>query len=153
MNSRVTSPDTRGVSVRRVATLTGGLALAGAAAGGLSGGLAALLVAAIGEGALRPLADPALFAIGTEFGAPLGAVLLPIAGWALMRRVPLGRALVGTIAGTLVGGLGGWFIALGGSSLASSISGGLVGFAAAVFVLRRFSRARREASMPLVSNS
>ena len=47
----------------------------------------------------------------------LGAVILPLAGFTLLRYVPLGRALAETIVATALGGaigvqfLGGWWLA------------------------------------------
>ncbi|MEP6765838.1 MAG: hypothetical protein ABJB66_16100 [Gemmatimonadaceae bacterium] len=133
------------VSLKRVAAVTAGLSVFGAIAGAFAGGSAAFLVEAIGNRSLEPF----LFLVGAEFGAPLGAVLMPFAGWALMRRVPLGRAFVGTIAGTLVGGIVGWFSKphpYGGFPLPNALVGGLIGFLCAVLALRAMSNraARRK---------
>ena len=94
---------------RRSRVLAGsiGLAAGGAIAGALAGVAVAALVATV-VATSRAALDLGLLAIGAAFGAPLGAVLFPIAGWLLMRRVPLGRALLGTAGGTIAGGwLGG----------------------------------------------
>ena len=136
-------PKGRAISVRRVLTVTGGLVVTGAVAGGIAGGLAAVIAIALAERTWSTFTEPFYFVMGAEFGAPLGAIILPIAGWALMRHVPLGRAIVGTIAGALVGGLLGWFLPIGVFEPFRAMAGGLVGFTAAVLLLRWKARTRR----------
>jgi hypothetical protein len=120
---------------RRIFAVTAGLALTGAMVGTITGAIvAAVIIGVITRSA--PL-DLELFVIGAMFGAPLGAVLFPTAGWLLMRHVPLGKALLGTSLGTLAGGIAGWFLPLGNDPLARTISLGVVGFAIAVMLLRR----------------
>jgi hypothetical protein len=59
----------------------------------------------------------------------LGAVLLPIAGFTLLRRAPLGRVLAETILGTALGGAVGAVLSPFG---AGWLSGALAGFALSV---------------------
>jgi hypothetical protein len=72
-------------------------------------------------------------------GSVLGAVILPVAGFTLLRYVPLGRALAETIAATALGGaigvqfLGAWWLA-----------GPLVGFGVAATRLWALARRARE---------
>jgi len=40
----------------------------------------------------------------------LGAGCAPLAGWLLLRRVPLGRAFGGLTVGAIIGGVVGWFL-------------------------------------------
>ena len=87
--------------------------------------------------------EPGLLGFGATFGAVLGAVLLPLAGWLLMRRVPLGRALLGTAAGAVSGGLLGWFMPVGPDVIARTLVAGVAGFLVAVIVLRRSAAAAR----------
>src|SRR5690242_20736353 len=94
---------------RRILLVTVGLAIFGAVAGAIAGAFVAALGVALKQGPLGPV-DFAVAAMGALFGAPLGAVLLPVAGWLLMRRVPLGRAMLGTMLGTNAGGLIGWLL-------------------------------------------
>jgi hypothetical protein len=60
---------------------------------------------------------PLLLGFAGIIGAMLGAVILPVAGFTLLRYVPLGRALAETIVATALGGaigvqlLGGWWLA------------------------------------------
>jgi hypothetical protein len=120
---------------RRILAVTAGLAVTGAIVGTITGAVvAAVIIGVITRSA--PL-ELDLFAIGAMFGAPLGAVLFPAAGWLLMRHVPLGKALLGTSIGTLAGGIAGWFLPIGNDPLARTISLGVVGFAIAVMLLRR----------------
>ena len=125
----------------RVLAVTSGLVAAGAGAGALAGAAVAGLIAALVE---RPGAafEPGLLGFGATFGAVLGAALLPLAGWLLMRRVPLGRALLGTAAGAVSGGLLGWFIPVGPDVIARTLVAGVAGFLVAVIMLRRSAAAR-----------
>lgn len=124
--------------------VTAGVAVFGAVAGAVAGGLSAILVGAVMDGSFRQLFDGFLFLIGAEIGAPLGAVFFPIAAWTLMRHVPFGRAFVGVVAGTLIGGFAGWFMGGRALGLVPSIGGGTIGFAIAAVLLRL--RARRAQS-------
>lgn len=128
------------VSIVQRTKITLGLAMLGALAGATAGGISAVLVIAIGEWSLRELFDRFLFSVGAAIGAPLGALLLPLAAWTVMRNVPFGRAVAGTVAGTLVGGLMGWYVSLGQHALLRSLCGGVVGFVLAAFLLRRQAR-------------
>lgn len=67
-------------------------------------------------------------------GAIFGAFLAPIAGFSLLRRVALGRAIVWTSVGTVIGGLLGFVLAdvLGGDMV---FFGPLAGFGIAGFRL------------------
>jgi len=123
-------------SLRRVLVVTLGLSLLGGIAGAIAGSLVAVLVVAITEG-IRSALDIELLGAGAAFGAPLGAVLLPIAGWLLMRRVPLGRAMLGTMLGSVAGGLVGWFTPLHIDVIGRTLLCGLLGFALSVLALRR----------------
>jgi hypothetical protein len=117
----------------RVLAVTAGLVGLGAVAGAFAGGVVGMLVGLIespGDAAATTL-------IGAVLGAELGAPLLPIAGWLLMRCVPLGRALGVTMLGTIAGGLLGWFAPVHGDQITRTLWSGVVGFAIAVFLLRR----------------
>jgi hypothetical protein len=81
------------------------------------------------------LAGPAGFV-----GAVLGAVLAPIAGFSLLRRVALGRAILWTSVGTVLGGLIGlgWQEVLGLGRVPGDeigLLGPVVGFGIAAFRL------------------
>jgi hypothetical protein len=96
--------------MKRVAAVTGGLIVAGGIAGAvvsaLAVGLSALAFALL-EGALQPSHVLGMALFGGMIGAGYGAVLGPLAAWLLMRHVPLGIAIGGTMLGTLAGGVAG----------------------------------------------
>lgn len=96
-------PMPRSVSPSRVAVVTAGLIGGGAMAGALAGAIGATLWIAASEGVAVAL-DPRIWIVAGAVGAPFGAVLLPLAGFTALRRVPLGRLLLTTIAGTALGG-------------------------------------------------
>ena len=130
----------RRVSPARVTLVALGLVPAGAVAGALAGALGATLWVAATEGFAHAFSPGAWFVAGAV-GGGLGAVLLPLAGFTLLRRVPLGRVLLETILGTALGGAigavmspfgGGWF------------TGALAGFALSVAHL--WWRGRRRGS-------
>ena len=111
-------------------------AVTGGAAGAAVGALAALLPDHPG-GRLHPGFMSVGASFGALMGAQMGAVLLPVAGWLLMRRVAIGRVLLGTSLGTILGGVVGWFAPVGSDDIGRSLLAALVGFAAAVYLLRR----------------
>ena len=134
--------------LRRILTVTAALAGVGAVTGAFAGSAVAFLAVLIRVG-LRQALDLDLVEFGASVGAPLGAVLFPLAGWLLMRRVPIGRALVGTMIGTIVGGLVGWFAPLHGPGdiIDRTLLCGLIGFAVAVLELRRRATAAAPAAV------
>ena len=77
--------------------------------------------------------------LSPESGSGIQRLLLPLASWILMRRVPLGRAIPGTVFGAVLGGLAGLRspIAWG---LMGPIAGAIAGFIIAVLMLRRSAR-------------
>ena len=119
----------------RVIEVTAGLSATGAAVGALCGAAAVSLMVPFrtGPGALLTLA------VAAAVGTVIGAVAAPLAGWGLLRRVPLGRAIgygaLGTVLGALAGSWGG---------PVGAFAGALVGFGAAS--ARLAVRARREAA-------
>jgi hypothetical protein len=130
----------------RVALVALGLIPAGAAAGALAGALGAMIWVTASEG-LRAAPIPLLLGVAGIVGGILGAVILPIAGFTLLRYVPLGRALAETIVATALGGaigvqlLGAWWLA-----------GPLAGFGVAatrLWVLARRVRERQYAAPEL----
>ena len=127
---------------RRILAITAGLVVFGAFAGAIAGALVAMVGVAIRWGPFDA-ADLSLAAVGAGFGAPLGAVLLPAAGWLLMRHVPLGRAMLGTTLGTVAGGLIGWVFPSPMDQINRTLLAGFLGFVLAVVVLRLASRRDR----------
>lgn len=145
MNSLVSATERPAtIPLSRRLKITLGVAGLGALAGGVAGGISAAVVSAVLARDARVLFDWFPYAIGAEIGGPLGIVLLPIGAWTLMRHVPFGRAVVGTIAGTLIGGFAGYFIAPDVHALFRSIAGGVLGFGVAAIVLRLRARAAKK---------
>jgi hypothetical protein len=107
-------------------------------AGALAGALGAMIWVTAAEG-LGAAPIPLLLGVAGISGAVLGAVILPIAGFTLLRYVPLGRALAETIVATALGGaigvqlLGAWWLA-----------GPLAGFGVAATRLWALARRARE---------
>jgi hypothetical protein len=129
--------------IKRILAVTAGLAVAGGVFGTIAGALT-LLAWLIWIGQLHSLVDDTAFVlwIGAWYGGTLGAVMGPIAAWLLMRHVPLGLAVGGTLLGTLAsGGMG--LLATGNPVVA--MLWGMAGFGITAIGLRiRFpSRERR----------
>jgi hypothetical protein len=139
---RDTLPSQRRVIPSRVALVALGLIPAGAAAGGLAGALGAMIWLTAAEG-LHAAPIPLFLGVAGIFGGMLGAVILPVAGFTLLRYVPLGRALAETIVATALGGaigvqlLGAWWLA-----------GPLAGFGVAATRLWALARRARKRQYP-----
>jgi len=130
-------------SPARILAVTAGLAAGGALFGALAGALAiAILLTLFGEAS--SIFDIGLLPLAARIGATLGAVLLPLAGWLLMRRVPLGRALTGTVVGTVAGGVLGAVLLTFLLGIGGPVLGAILGFLCAVLSLRRRFPAVRE---------
>jgi hypothetical protein len=95
-------PAHRAVSPARIAVVTAGLIGTGAVAGAFAGALGATLWVAV-TGGLREAFDPAIWWLAGMVGAPFGAVLLPLAGFTALRRVPLGQLVLTVTAATALG--------------------------------------------------
>lgn len=130
----------------RIAAVTLGLAVAGALFGGAAGAVALAAVNLMRHG-LQGGFDPQILGGVAMVGAGLGAVLLPAAGWLLMRQVPIGKALLGTTVGTLLGAWAGSAAPDVALPVPSPILGALAGFALATVYLR--IRATRRAPEPV----
>jgi hypothetical protein len=135
-------------SPARILAVTAALMAGGALFGGLAGAIAVtLLLALFGDFSWD------LLLLAAKMGAWLGAFLLPIAGWLLLRRVPLWRALTGTIAGTVIGSLAGMalgFLLYPLGMFLGPVLGAILGFLFAAIRLRRRFPAVREAERIMV---
>jgi hypothetical protein len=121
---------------QRIAVVIIGLSLTGAAVGAL---LSPLLLLAMGLARGMPVvgADLSFLRIPAAFGAVAGAVLAPIASFTLMRHVPIWRAIVETLLGTIVGAsIGMLFGPSQRFGLLWAIVCGVLGFAIAAARLR-----------------
>jgi hypothetical protein len=93
----------------RIALVTAGLSVAGGVVGSICSAAAVTLIAGI-EGGVGWLAShefARLSGVAAAFGAFAGMIGAPVLSWALLRRVPLGRAALFTAIGTVVGAVGG----------------------------------------------
>ena len=123
--------DTR---LRRILVVTAGLTVTGAIAGAITAMVAVTIVMLIVTG-LSALADLGwVMGFAAMLGAPIGAVILPLEAWVLLRRVPLWRALAETAAGTLLGAVAFALLSPG------PIIGAVIGFTLAAIRLRIASR-------------
>ena len=139
----------------RIFAVTMGLVLAGATFGAIAGIVAFPLAILLTEGFLGP-ADIEIVGSAGSLGAIIGSVASPIAAWLLLRRVPLGRAVLWSTVGAVVGGVIGWTLggrfdsflnrvvpALG-DAFGTAILGAIIGFLITALVLRR-QASRRDA--------
>ncbi|MBI2378435.1 MAG: hypothetical protein HYV07_30835 [Deltaproteobacteria bacterium] len=128
----------------RILAVTAGLAVAGAIFGSIAVILAVgcmELVSAISAN-LRGTDYSSsnlhhVLTVGAVFGAPLGAVLAPVAGWALLRYVPLGKAFVGLTVGATIGGVVGVLVYQLGQVPVNPLISAVLGFVVAAVVLRK----------------
>ena len=132
----------------RVLVVSLSLVASGGVVGAVASGVVGFLVAVAMQGP-NDRFDLMLGAyVGAMWGATLGAVLFPLAGWLLMRRVALGRALLGTAVGTIAGGVVGWFVQFANDGFVRVLVASVVGFLLAVLVLRRSAVASDAAALP-----
>ena len=117
----------------RILAVTAGLIVGGALAGAIAAvvalGIAIALTPSLRGGGV---ADALEFA--AMVGAGFGGVLFPLAGFVVLRRVPLGLALLGTLLGTVLGAVVGWFVPP--VPIDHAIKGALIGFVASTLLLR-----------------
>lgn len=93
------------ISLKRAAAVTGALAITGFVCGSVIGTivLTGIVVREVGFAHLVVRRLPSIALAGLGYGGGLGALLTPPMSWLLLRRVSLGRALLETAAGTLIG--------------------------------------------------
>ena len=123
----------------RILAVTAGLVATGACVGALAA--ATIVVALFPREGLGHLSanSGAAFAAAAALGAAIGAVAGPALAWALLRTVPLGRAVGWTAVGTVVGAaIGEWANPLNpyASDLPGVLQGAALGFLAAGLGLR-----------------
>lgn len=86
-------------SLARIINVTVCLSAVGLVVGGILGSFVATLLA-VRVGHVGRLSEP--FVLGAVFGAAMGFVLAPTASWALMRQVPIWRAITETALGAMM---------------------------------------------------
>jgi hypothetical protein len=92
-------------SAERVVAVTAGLALTGALAGALCATVAVTVIVFIETKSAFIFSADFFRLVGmvAAVGAAMGIVAAPALAWGLLRRVPLGRAILVTCVGTIIG--------------------------------------------------
>jgi hypothetical protein len=146
----------------RILSVTAGLIVGGAIFGAVSAVLSLVIGSAL-TGTLPQVLSHGRGLLGfvSALGAVFGVALFPAAAWLLMRRVPVGQALLGTGAATIAGGVIGWLVPArdaflisldartGPDQVLDAVAGAVIGFLAATVILRLAAgraEARREAA-------
>jgi hypothetical protein len=135
----------------RVAVVTAGLSATGAVFGAVCASSSVAIIAVLAQGLDALAADsiPPLLGVAAAFGGLVGILGAPLLGWGLLRRVPLGRVLLTTSVGTVLGAVGGeWARALDPYPrlLPGVLAGALLGFVLAGIGLAVHSRSARATS-------
>ena len=122
----------------RVLVVTGGLSVAGGLVGAICGAATIIAIAAI-EGGLGGLVSHGflnILGLCAGFGAIVGMIGAPTVGWGLLRRVPLGRAIAFTAAGSVVGAVVGELARGLTRDIPTVFVGAFVGFIVAAMLVR-----------------
>lgn len=134
---------------RRVVAVT--LALVGiGVVVGAACGVAALTIVGLFSGA-PVFSDVGAVGIAAAFGAMVGAVAAPLFSWMLLRHVPLGKAILHTAMGTILGGMLGLSLpvaSLGGTVVPGLLYAPVAGFLLAAIRLRLTTPKSRPAELP-----
>jgi len=123
------------ISPARVVGVTAGLAVASAVAGGVVADAVLAGALLVSQGPLAVFRDPLVYMVGGAVGAVCGLVCGPIAAWTLLRKVPLGRAILEPSVAAAIGGALGLFFAQPGGIFAP-IGGAIAGLLLAAIRLR-----------------
>ena len=134
--------------VTRILLVTAGLSIAGAFLGALAATIALVTIVATSVLTTRPWGtiSPDMLIVAAGEGAIFGLLLGPLTAWLALRRVPLGRALVTTTAGTTVGAILGAPLPIAGPML-----GAIAGFLVTSFWLRQRKSVRDSAEVSRVA--
>ena len=132
------------VSPTRVLGVTAVLAAAGAVAGAVVANVVVGVALLISSGPLAVFRDPFVYGIGAAVGAACGFFCGPIAAWTMLRKVPLGRAILEpSIAAAIGGGLG--LLMIDSRGIWAPIGGAVAGLLLAALRLRREYRNKTQA--------
>ena len=123
------------VSPARVVGVTAGLAVASAVAGGVVANAVLAAALLVTQGPLAVFRDPIVYLVGGAVGGVCGLVCGPVAAWTLLRKVPLGRAILEPSIAAAIGGAIGLVLAQPGGIWAP-IGGAIAGLLLAAFRLR-----------------
>ena len=135
----------------RIAVVTAGLSATGAVVGAACAASSVAIIAASAGGlaSLGSSGTPGLLGVSAGFGALVGALGAPMLGWGLLRRVPLGRVLLVTALGTIIGAvIGEWSRPLNPYArvLPGVIAGAFIGFSLSGVLLSLLARRRKKAA-------
>jgi len=128
--------------VQRIVEVTMLLVFGGAALGSLTGTICLMLLFLPSIQEWRAGYGAFFLAMGTFAGAPLGALAAPLLGWSVLRRIPVGRAVLVTPCGTLVGSFTalavGWLFEdiADGRGIFYLVTGAVIGLVVTALVLR-----------------
>ena len=105
-NKPVARPDSVGtvVSPARVVGVTAGLAVASAVAGAAVADAVLATALVVTQGPMAGFRDPLVYLVGGVVGAACGLVCGPVAAWTMLRKVPLGRAILEPSIAAEIGG-------------------------------------------------
>ena len=124
------------VSPTRVLGVTVGLAAASAVAGSFVANAVIAVALLVSQGPIAVFRDPFVYAIAGAVGAACGFFCGPVAAWTLLRKVPLGRAILEpSIAAAIGGALG--LTLLDTRGIWAPIGGAVAGLLLAAIRLRR----------------
>lgn len=136
----------------RIIAVTAGLGVAGAVLGAVASVVAILLATALTDELPVPIHLDVLGFVAA-FGAGVGIIAAPAGGWLLLRSVPLGRAMLWSVVGTVLGGVALWTVPIGHDQIGRAVIGAVLGFLVAALILRRTAarapRTRTPAAAPL----
>lgn len=133
--------------VGRIVAVTLGLSVAGAVLGAVASVVAILLVTAFTDQPPIPLHHDVL-GFAAAFGAGVGIIAAPAGAWLLLRSVPLGRAMLWSVLGTIFGGVALWTAPIGHDQIGRAVVGAVLGFLGAALVLRRTAARARPTRTP-----
>lgn len=133
--SRSIAPPAVSVSPARVAGVTAGLAVAGAVAGAAVADVVLATALLVTQGPIVVFREGFIYVVGGLVGAACGLICGPIAAWTLLRKVPIGRAILEPSIGAAIGGALGLFFARPGG-LFAPIGGAIAGLLLAAIRLR-----------------
>lgn len=133
--SRSLEPGRHSVSPARVAGVTAGLAVVGAVAGAAVADVVLAAALLVTQGPIAVFRELVIYMIGGLVGAACGLLCGPIAAWTLLRKVPIGRAILEPSIGAAIGGALGLFLARPGGIFAP-IGGAIAGLLLAAIRLR-----------------
>ena len=125
----------------RITFVTAGLSAVGGVVGAVCAAAAVAIVASIemGSAGLASSDTLQLLATSAAVGGAVGMVGAPALGWGLLRRVPLGRAVLGTACGTVLGAIAGELLRPVNPyshTIPGFIAGAFLGFVVAGIALR-----------------